>query len=183
MKRLFSIAVFAAAAIGSPAHGTETEASYPDKPIRIISPYPPGGATEIVGRIVGERMAKSLGQPILIDSKPGASGMIGAELATKAAPDGYTMLLGATPVFATNPHLFRNMKYDAGRDFSAIARIATVPLVLVVGPQVPANNLEEFLSWARARSEPLSYASPSIGSPPHLMMETLKKRREQQSDA
>ena len=110
MKRLMcAMAVLAAC---STALGTEADSKYPEQPIRIISPYPPGGATEIVGRIVGDRMAKALGQPLFIESRPGASGMIGAEITARAKADGYTLLLGATPVFATNISLFENMKYD-----------------------------------------------------------------------
>jgi tripartite-type tricarboxylate transporter receptor subunit TctC len=175
-KLLCSAVLLMAMSAGVAANADDSALQYPNQPVRVISPYPPGGATEIIGRIVGDRMAATLGQPLLIDSRPGASGMIGAEIVAKSKADGYTLLLGATPVFATNIGLFPDMKYHPVKDFEPIAKVATVPLVLVVGPQVPANNFEEFLNWVRSHPQPLSYASPSVGSPPHLTMEALKKR-------
>ena len=158
--RQLAAAVFATAALGS-------QAAYPDKPVTMIVPFPPGGPTDLVARVIGKAMSDSMGQPIVIENKAGANGNIGASLAAKAAPDGYTILYNTSAV-TLSPALYRNLTYDVTKDLSPVALAAVVPLALVVHPSVPANNVKEFVAHVKANPGKLSYGSAGAGNVTHL---------------
>ena len=141
---------------------------YPSKPIRLIVPFAAGGGNDNVARLVGKRLADSLGQPVVIDNRPGAGGVLGAELAAKAAPDGYTLFLGGVGSHAINPNLHEKLPYDPIRDFAPVALLAQAPLVLVVHPSVPAGSFPEFVAYARANPGRLNFASNGNGSSSQL---------------
>ena len=155
------------------AEGTLAQA-YPSKPIRFVVPYPPGGPTDILGRAVAQALTESLGQTVVVENKPGASGMIGAEQVAKAAPDGYTLLVNAS-IHVINPSLFSKTTFDAMHDFAPVTQIASVPLILVVGQPVQANSVKDLIALAKASPGKLTFASSSVGAAPHLAGELLKR--------
>jgi len=141
---------------------------YPTKPIRLIVASAPGGAPDILARTVAQKLSDSLGQQVVIDNRPGASGLIGAELAAKAAPDGYTLFLGTTTLYATLPNLKSRLPYDPVRDFVSITQIAVASNVLVVNPSLSAKSVSELVLLAKSRPGSLNYASAGSGTPAHL---------------
>jgi len=147
--------------------------AYPGKPIRIVVPYPAGGAVDIIARIVGQPLSESLKQPVIVDNRPGASANIGMELVSKSPPDGYTLLMASNGI-ATNMTLFPNLTFDGRRDFAPIARIGFAPLVIVVPAASSAKSLGELIAQARAEPGKLTYASAGNGSSGHLAGELLK---------
>ncbi|HQR10672.1 MAG TPA: tripartite tricarboxylate transporter substrate binding protein [Casimicrobiaceae bacterium] len=147
--------------------------AYPTRPVRIIVPYPAGGAVDIIARIVGQPLSDSLKQPVIVDNRPGASANIGMELAAKSPPDGYVLLMASNGI-ATNMTLFPNLTFDGRRDFSAVARIGFAPLVIVVPAASPAKSLKDLVAQARAEPGKLTYASAGNGSSGHLAGELLK---------
>ncbi len=147
--------------------------TYPARPIRLVVPFPPGGPTDVLARIVAIRLAERLGQSIVIDNKPGASGMIGAEMVARAAPDGYTLLANAS-IHVINPSLYAKPRYDAIADFVPVSNLADVPLVLVVNPQLPVRSVQELVTLAKAGKPPLSFASSGNATAPHLAGEAFK---------
>jgi tripartite-type tricarboxylate transporter receptor subunit TctC len=149
--------------------------SYPDRPIKIIVPYAAGGAVDIVARTVGQPLSEALKQPVIVDNRPGASANIGMELAAKAAPDGYTLLMASNGI-ATNMALFPNLAFDGRRDFVAVARIGYAPLVIVVPASSPAKSLKDLIAMAKAEPGKLTYASAGNGSSGHLAGELLKAK-------
>jgi tripartite-type tricarboxylate transporter receptor subunit TctC len=148
---------------------------YPQKTIRLIVPYPPGGTADMLARTLGQEMAETLGQQIIIDNRPGAGGNIGADLAAKAAPDGYTILMGTVATHAINPNLYSQMPYDAAKDFAPIVLVATLPNLLVVNPSLPARNVKELIALAKAKPGELAFASAGNGTSQHLSGELFKK--------
>jgi len=149
--------------------GTPASAqTWPDKPIRLVIPFAAGGPTDVIGRIVGIKLSEALGQPVVIDNRVGATGSIGAEMVAKAAPDGYTLLMGTSSIMAANPVLNTKVPYDPIRDFAPISLTGTLENVLVVHPSVPAKNIAEFVAYAKANPGKLSYSSSGIGSTYHL---------------
>jgi len=150
------------------------EAAYPEKPVRIVVHFPPGGPTDLVARLIGQKLGAAWGQPVVIDNIPGASGNIGADRVAKAAPDGYTLLLAASTL-AVNVTLHERLPYDLVRDFVPVSRIASSPFVLVVGNDVPASNVKDLVSFAKAHPGALTYASSGIGSASHLSGELFNR--------
>lgn len=148
--------------------------TYPNRPLRAIVPIAPGGGTDTTGRLVLTRLGEVLGQQIVVDNRAGGGGTIGAMLAAKAPPDGYTFLFGSISTHAVNPAMYRKLPYNHIRDFAPVARIGTVPNVLVVHPALPVKTVAELLSHAKAHPGKINYGSAGIGSPPHLSMELLK---------
>jgi tripartite-type tricarboxylate transporter receptor subunit TctC len=150
--------------------------TYPAKPVRLITPFPPGGGTDVVARIIGEKLGELLGQPVVIENKAGAGGSLGTEQAARAAPDGYTLVLGSTATHAVNPSLYSKVGYDPIADFVAVSPVATTPLLLMVNPQVPAASVPELVALAKARAAtaPLTFASAGAGSAQHLGGELFK---------
>jgi tripartite-type tricarboxylate transporter receptor subunit TctC len=142
--------------------------AYPSKPIRLIVPFAPGGGNDNIARLVGKRVSDSLGQPLVIDNRPGAGGVLGAELAAKSAPDGYTLFLGGVGSHALNPNLIEKLPYDPIRDFAPVALLAQAPLILVVHPSVPARDTAEFVAYARKNPGKLNFASNGNGTSSQL---------------
>ena len=148
---------------------------YPDKPVKFIVPYPPGGGTDVIARIVQERFAALLGQPVLIDNKGGAGGSVGSELVARAAPDGYTVLFTLSS-HTINPAIYPKLAFDTAKDFEPVGMVASLPQILVANPQLPANTIAELVALAKAKPGSLSYASVGNGSPGHLAGELFKLR-------
>ena len=147
--------------------------TYPSKSIRMIMPFPPGGPTDIVGRLVAAKVAEQIGQSVVADSRPGASGNVGLEIASKAPPDGYTIVL-SSPVIALSPLLYGKLNYDPWKDLAPIALVGAVRNVFVIHPSVPAKTLKEFIQIARKNPGKLNYGSGGIGTTTHLAPELLK---------
>jgi len=148
---------------------------YPSKPVRLIVPYPPGGGTDIFARLVGAKLAEALGQPFVIEQRPGAAGVIGADVAAKAAPDGYTIVIGQASNLAINVSLMKKLPYDPVRDFAPITRVAMSPNLLVVHPSLPVRSVKDLVVLAKARPGAINYASAGSGSPGHLAAEYFRK--------
>jgi tripartite-type tricarboxylate transporter receptor subunit TctC len=164
---------FLAAALALFAGGASAQA-WPSKPIRIVVPFTPGGSTDILGRAIGQKLAESLGQQVIVENRPGAGGSIGAEAVARAAPDGYTLLMGHIGTLAVNPTLYPKLGYDPVKSFVPVAWVARVTNVLVVNPSVPAANVQELVKLARAQPGRLRYASGGNGSAAHLAVEYFK---------
>jgi tripartite-type tricarboxylate transporter receptor subunit TctC len=141
--------------------------AYPSKPITLLVPFPPGGPTDLVARVLAKKMSEQMGQSIVIDNKPGANGNIAAVAAAKAAADGYTVLYNTSSI-TLSPALYKSLAYDVQRDLAPVALTAVVPLALVVNPSVPANNVREFIAYAKANPGKLSYGSAGNGNVTHL---------------
>jgi len=141
--------------------------AYPNKPLRFILPFPPGGGTDILGRLIAERMTASLGQPVVIENRGGAGGNVGAEAAAKSAPDGYTIVLVA-PSLAISPSLYSKLAYDPVKDFAPISLVATVPNVMITHSSVPARTLREFIALAKAKPGGMNFGSGGSGTSNHL---------------
>jgi tripartite-type tricarboxylate transporter receptor subunit TctC len=148
--------------------------SYPTRPVRLVVPFPPGSPSDILGRMVGQHYSRTLRQPVVIDNRPGAAGVVGAETVAKAAPDGYTLLMGGTGALAINPGLRTTMPYDSLRDFAPVSLFARIPFILVVSPSVPAATVKELIAVAKAKPRQLNYASSGPGSPTQLAAELFK---------
>ena len=145
-----------------------SQAAWPNKPIRFIVGFPPGGPTDVIARIIADRLKEELKQPVLVENRPGASGNVGAQAVAASAPDGYTFLYSSTAI-ATSPALYDKLPFDALRDFEPVTQTISVPLVLVVNPSVPAKTVSEFISHVRANPGKLNYASSGAGTSIHLV--------------
>jgi len=161
----------AASPDASPAPGP---AGYPARPIRLIVPFPPGGSTDILARALGEKLSQGLAQPVVIDNRPGAGGSIGAEAAARAAPDGYTLMMGHLGTLAVNPAIYKNLPYDPVKSFAPVSLMAIVPSVLVVNPSLPVASAAELIAYAKAHPGQLAYGSAGNGSTSHLTTEYFK---------
>jgi tripartite-type tricarboxylate transporter receptor subunit TctC len=150
------------------------QGTYPERPITLVVPFPAGGSTDLVARVVAERMGKELGQSIIVENRGGAGGNIGSAAVAKADPDGYTILMGTVATHALNPALYRKMPYDAVADFAPVALLVVVPNVLVVNPDFPAKNVQELIALLKAKPGEYSYASSGNGTPLHLSGELFK---------
>jgi len=147
--------------------------AYPSKPVTIIVPWPPGGPSDIAARPMGKGLSDILGQPVIIDNRGGAGGNIGTDLVTKAAPDGYTLLITSSAPVAINPSIYKKMPFNPATDLAPITNLIRVPLVLVVNPSVPAKNLQELLAYIKSKKD-MQYASSGNGTPQHLTGELFK---------
>lgn len=173
MRRL--IALVAAAGVGLLACGASSAAqsgagadSYPNRPIRLIVPYPPGGGNDTLARIFGQKLTESWGQQVVVDNRGGAGTISGAQLAARSPADGYTLLLSSIASHAIAPNLYRKSGYDPIKDFTPVTLLAIAPTVLCVNPSVPARSLQELLALAKAKAGELKYASGGAGTPPHM---------------
>jgi len=146
---------------------------WPMRPVRIIVPFPPGQAADIIARTVAERLSTTLGQQFIVDNRPGAGSVVGSELGAKAAPDGYTFLAGGTSALAINVNLYRKLPYDTLRDFAPVTNMTEVAMILVVNPSVPVANVQQLVALAKQRPEEVSYGSSGAGSVAHLAIELL----------
>jgi tripartite-type tricarboxylate transporter receptor subunit TctC len=151
-----------------PSGGARAQESWPNRPIRWVNPGPAGGAGDVLSRLVGDRLSARLGQPVVVDNRPGAGTNIGMTAVARAAPDGYTLGLASIAANAANKWLYRSMPFDPERDFAAVGMIALVPNIVVIPPAVPARGLQEFIAWARAQGRPINFGSVGAGSSQHL---------------
>lgn len=159
------VSLVCSAALTTPA--ARAQAAFPSRPITMIVPFPPGGPTDLVARVIAQKMSESLGQPVVIDNKGGANGNLGAMVAVRAPADGYTLLYNTSSI-TLSPALYKNLGYDVQRDLAPVALVAVVPLALVVAPNVPANTVKEFIAYAKANPGKLSYGSAGNGNVTHL---------------
>ena len=165
--------LLAAAAVTCGGAWAQTPA-YPAKPLRIIVQFGPGSTIDIIARIIGPKMHEGLGQPVIVENRAGAGGAIGMEAAAKAAPDGYTLAIGATGPVVINPLLYTKSPFDPVRDFAAVSQVAHGPAVLAVHPSIPARNVKELVALAKAMPQQLNYGSPGVGTSPHLAGELFQ---------
>ena len=173
MKRTILTAVFLAAAVAVAPFAAAQAELYPVRPVRLIVAFQPGGSVDVVARLVAPRLSESLGQPVVVDNRSGASGNIGTEQAARARPDGYTLLIHTVP-FVANVHLYRPLPYDPLADFAPVSMVSRFPFFLVVPASLPARSLAELVALVKAKPGQLSYASNGSGSIAHLGMEMLK---------
>ncbi|GJG97710.1 tripartite tricarboxylate transporter substrate binding protein [Cupriavidus pauculus] len=173
MKRLINALLAAVCLIGSQAFAST--ADYPNKPIRLLVPYPPGGSTDGVARLVGQRLTAKLGQPVVVDNRPGASEAIAASAVAKSAPDGYSLLFATMTGLSVNPSLYSKLSYDPAKDFAPIIQVTSIPSVVVVNPNVPVQSMADLARYLKSRPASEGYASAGNGTPSHLGMELYKK--------
>ncbi len=171
LLRQFSAALLLGLPLAAVAQAAD---DFPNKPIRIVVPFPAGGATDAAARLVAMKMNEKWGQPVVIDNRGGAGGNLGSDIVAKSAPDGYTLVMGVTGSHAINTSLYTRLPYDPQADFAAVSQVAVVPNVLVVHPSVPVNSLAELVALARREPGKLNYASLGNGTAAHLGMEMLK---------
>ncbi|MEW6333273.1 MAG: tripartite tricarboxylate transporter substrate binding protein [Thermodesulfobacteriota bacterium] len=169
MKKAIGILVLLALVLPS----TTWAQSYPDKPIRIIVGYTPGGGNDIAARLIAPKLSEALGQPVIVENRPGAGTNVAQDYVAKSAPDGYTLMLGS-PAMTINPSLYRNLTFNALRDFTGVSMFAFSPNIIVVNPSVPANNIKELLALARSKPGKLTFSSSGNGSSQHLTGELFK---------
>jgi len=160
-------------ALAAPALVAQAQ-SYPSKPIRLVCPFPPGGAVDIASRSVAQALSQQLGQPVTVDNRPGAGGNIGAEIVAKAAPDGYTLLMATSNILAINPALYSKVPFDSIKDFAPVSLVVSLNNVLVVNPNVPYKSVQEVIAAAKAHPGKLTYASSGNGTSIHLSGELFK---------
>jgi len=154
--------------------GTALSQAYPTRPVRMVVGFPPGGGIDVVARIISPRLSENLGQPVVIENRPGATGTVAAAMVAKSPADGYTIMMGHVSVNAIAPSLFPNLQYDVAKDFAPITLAASVPHFVVVHPSVPVNSVSELIAYAKARPGKLSFPSAGNGSTPHLAGEIFK---------
>ncbi len=177
MKTLRHIGIIAIAALvttlalDQAAHAQD----YPTKPIRLVVPVAPGGLTDILTRLIGQRLQERLGQPVVVDNKPGAGGIVAMSFAAKAAPDGYTLIMGYLGALAVNQHIYKSLPYDPLKDFEPISLVAGFPVLLITHPSVPARNIREFIQLAKSKQGQMSYASGGNTTVSHLAMELFQR--------
>jgi|LauGreDrversion4_2_1035121.scaffolds.fasta_scaffold110773_2 tripartite-type tricarboxylate transporter receptor subunit TctC len=171
-KIIAALLTTAAASLGlvSTAHA---QGAYPNKPIRLIVPFTPGGVTDTSARLIADQMTKRLGQQIIVENKPGASGNIGTSQVAQSDPDGYTLLLGFDGTMVINPHVFASVPFDAVKDFAPVGKIGDADLVIVAHPSVKANNIKELIALSKSEPNGLNYGTSGLGSTPHIAGETL----------
>lgn len=152
------------------------QAAYPSKPIRLVVPFVPGGVTDTSGRLIAEQLSKRLGQQVIVDNRPGASGNIGTQLVATSPPDGYTLVLAFDGTMVINPHVFEKMSFDTIRDFAPVGKIGDAVLILVANPSLPAKTLQEVIALSKTQAGGLSYGTSGTGGTPHIAGEQLKLR-------
>lgn len=167
-----ALAIFAAAL---PQYAL-AQAAYPSKPIRLVVPFVPGGVTDTSGRLIAEQLSKRLGQQVIVDNRPGASGNIGTQLVATSPPDGYTLVLAFDGTMVINPHVFEKMSFDTIRDFAPVGKIGDAVLILVANPSLPAKTLQEVIALSKTQAGGLSYGTSGTGGTPHIAGEQLKLR-------
>ena len=172
--RMIACIAFAGSLIAHGGAASAAAAEYPTKPVRILVGFAPGGSADIIARAVGQKLAEAFRQPVVVDNRSGASGIIATELASKADPDGYTLLEATMTTHGIGPHLYKKLPYDAVKDFEPVALLVRIPLMMFVNASVPAANLKEFIAATKASPGKFSYASAGAGSPPHLVAELFK---------
>ena len=176
MKRLQAAAAALLLSLGWMGGANAQAQTYPSKTIKIVVPYGAGGGIDVISRLVGERLSQRLGQPVLIDNRPGGGTLLAAEQVGKSAPDGYTLMVTTDSTMTINPHLYAKLPYDPVKDFAPITQLVFLNQLLLQNPAVPADNLKELIAYAKANPGKLNYGSYGSGSQPHLAMEMLKSQ-------
>ena len=174
LKAHLALLFLAAAALAGIAGTASAQSAYPNKPLRFIVPFAAGGPTDVLARVIGQKLGESLGQPVVVENRPGAGGNIASDYVAKAPPDGYTLILGTVGTHAINASLYSKLPFDTARDFAPIALVASATIVMVVHQSVPAATVKEFVALAKSRPHPFSMASPGSGTPQHLAGELFK---------
>jgi tripartite-type tricarboxylate transporter receptor subunit TctC len=175
MNRTVNTVATLLAAAAALTAGSALGQAFPSKPIKVVIPFVAGGSSDIVGRAIGSKFSEFLGQPAIVENRPGANGSIAAEFVAKADPDGYTVLVGSIGVFSINQALFKDLRYNALRDFAPLTLAVTTPNVLVTRPDLPANSMKELVEFAKKNPGRLSYCSSGTGSSDHLTGEVFKQ--------
>lgn len=165
-----------ALAVAAVAIATAAHAAYPEKPITIVVGFPPGTSTDAVARILANKMGKDLGQPFIVENKPGVGGSLGAGMVARSKPDGYTVVLSATAPMNINPHVYKSLPYDAGSDFEPVGQTTWLPYILVINNTKNIKTFQDLIGYAKKNPEKLTYASIGKGTTSHLLMELLMKR-------
>jgi tripartite-type tricarboxylate transporter receptor subunit TctC len=171
MKKIVAVAGFLGSMVAAAGAAAQ---QYPSKPIRLVVPFPPGGSTDIVARIVAQKLGTQLGQPLVIENRDGAGGTLGTGVVAKAPPDGYTLVVGTTSTHVVAPSVYQKLEYDPVKDFAPVSLMAVTPYLLVVNPGVPAKTVKELVELMKSQPGKLNYASAGVGSTTHLAMEMLK---------
>ncbi len=172
-NRRAALCLAACALLGGAAHA---DSGYPNKPIRLIVPFAPGGVTDTGARVVAEKLGARLGQQVVVDNRPGAAGNIGTQMGATAAPDGYTLVVGFDGTLVINPHVYAKVPFDTLKDFAPISKIGDAALIIVTHPSVPAANFQELVAYSKSNGKGVSYGSAGTGSTPHLAGELLRVR-------
>jgi tripartite-type tricarboxylate transporter receptor subunit TctC len=173
VRRAFLATLLASTSLGV-ATLAQAQTAYPNKPIKFVVPYSAGGLPDTVARIFAQRLTDRLGQSVVVDNKPGANGVVAAQVLASSPKDGYTFLVTDGSMFSINPTIYKNLGYDYKRDFMPVSLAARAPLYLAVHPKVPVNTLQEFIAYAKAKPGTLNYGSSGVGSTHHLSMEAMK---------
>ena len=176
MQRFLLCAAALVAGLAGAVLPAQAQENYPNRPIKIMVPIPPGGAPDVVARLVGQYLSQALGQPVVIENRTGANGNIAGEAVAKAAPDGYTLILAADSGIVINPHVYAKMAFDPMKDLVPVTAVATNQFVLAVNPKVPVKTLPEFVEYAKKANPQLTFASGGVGSQHFFAMEQLKQR-------
>jgi tripartite-type tricarboxylate transporter receptor subunit TctC len=171
---VFFLAASFSTAAHAQAHSASSGQAYPSRPLRLVVPFPPGGSTDILARALGQKLSEELAQPVVIDNRPGAGGSIGAEAAAKAAPDGYTLMMGHLGTLAVNVGIYKHLPYDPVKSFAPVCLMAIVPSVLVVNPSLPVKSVAELIDYGKKNPGKLTYGSAGSGSTSHLTTEYFK---------
>jgi tripartite-type tricarboxylate transporter receptor subunit TctC len=174
--RIAGAALAAACTLACAPQLALAQGAWPNKPIKFIAPYPPGGTTDVLCRVLAQKLGDSLGQPLAVENRPGAGGNIGQEMAAKAAPDGYTIVLTANPALNTNAHLYKRLGYDPFNDYAPISLVATAGSVLTVHPSVPAKSIAELIALAKTKPGKMNFGSGGRGTPAHVLGEVFKNQ-------
>lgn len=172
IRRLLLRGMFAGVALA--CTGASAQQAYPSRPIRIVVAYAPGGANDVVARLMGQKLTEELGQSVVVENRPGAGGILGTDFVARAEPDGYTLLLGAGGAITINPSIYPTLPYRPQKDFEPISQVATSSLVAVVNPALPVRSMKDLLQYAGKQPQGISFASPGTGTPLHLAGEMLK---------
>lgn len=163
----------ATAAVFTPPASAAAAGAYPDRPVRLVVGFPPGGAADILGRVAAQQLSDRLGQQVVVDNRGGAGGLIATEIAARANADGYTLLFSSIP-HVINPHLYKKVSYDAIRDFTPVVQFVAVPLMMAAGPSLPAKTVKDLITYAKANPGKINYGSAGSGSSSHLAVELFK---------
>jgi tripartite-type tricarboxylate transporter receptor subunit TctC len=174
VRGLMTLVAVVVVSLAAPLAFAQAAAGYPAKPIRLVVPFPPGGTTDILARDVAQKLSEMWGKQVIVDNRPGAGGNIGADLVAKAAPDGYTLVMGTVGTHAINPSLYKKMPYDHVKDFAPVILVAGVPNVLVVNPSLPVHSVQELITYGKANPGKLNFASSGNGTSIHLSGELFK---------
>ncbi len=174
MKRRDALKAMAGGVLAGAAPGLFAQEAFPNRPIKIIAPYPPGGTTDLFARSIGDYLQKSLGQPVIIENRPGNSGMIGAGLVARAPGDGYTLLIGSQALYSVNPFLFEKVPYDPLKDFTPVSLVGFLPSFFVVPATLPVNTLREFIKYTKDNPGKVSYGSAGSGTAQQVFFELFK---------